>query len=46
MTDVKILYPKLSLLEQEVIDMLCTLNANKAVGPDIKTVVSPVSLSY
>ena len=21
--------------EQEVIDMLCTLNANKAVGPDI-----------
>jgi hypothetical protein len=35
MTDVKILYPKLSLLEQEVIDMLCTLNANKAVGPDI-----------
>jgi hypothetical protein len=26
--------------EQEVIDMLCTLNANKAVGPESKNICS------
>ena len=31
------------VIEQEVIDMLCTLNANKAVGPDIIIIRIPAS---